>query len=243
MIDMHCHLDLYPEPQKMADSCRQKKLYILSVTTTPKAWSGTKNMVEGNDRIMTSLGLHPQLAHERYNELDIFDCILPKVRFIGEVGLDGGRDYRLHYKRQKDVFRHILASVRRLGGRILTIHSQHATSDVLTELANYPDVGVPILHWFSGNKDELKQAISLGCWFSVGPVMLLSQRGRELIINMPRDRIIPETDGPFAMIDNKPLMPWDVDLVYTGLSSLWSDDFESVKKRLFSNFQDLFTIL
>jgi len=242
MIDMHCHLDLYPEPYKVVNSCRQKNMYVLSVTTTPRAWSGTRMLVNGNDRINTSLGLHPQLAHERYNELDIFDDILPKARFIGEVGLDGGKNYRRHYKQQKDVFRHILASTQRASGRIMTIHSQYAASDVLDELENYPDACIPILHWFTGNKNELKRAISQGCWFSVGPAMLRAQRGRNLFINMPRDRIISETDGPFAIFKGKPLMPWNVNLVFSVISKLWGESEKAVQERILNNFRNILII-
>jgi TatD DNase family protein len=239
MIDMHCHLDLYAEPQNVVNNCKEKEIYVLSVTTTPKAWSGTRMIVEGIDKIWTSLGLHPQLAHERYNELEIFDDILPDTTFIGEVGLDGGKNYRSHYKRQKEVFRHILMNVQRAGGRIMTIHSQHAASDVLDELADYPDAGIPILHWFTGNKYELKEAILQECWFSVGPAMLATQRGRELFINIPRDKIISETDGPFAMVNKKPLMPWDVDLVISAISKLWDESDKSVKEKISNNFSNL----
>lgn len=242
MIDMHCHLDLYSEPHKVVNSCRQKNMYVLSVTTTPRAWSGTRMLVNGNDRINTSLGLHPQLAHERYKELDIFDDILPKARFIGEVGLDGGKNNRRHYKQQKDVFRHILASTQRASGRIMTIHSQYAASDVLDELENYPDACIPILHWFTGNKNELKRAILQGCWFSVGPAMLRTKRGRNLFINMPRDRIISETDGPFAMFNGKPLMPWNVNLVFSVISKLWGESEKAVQERILNNFRNILKI-
>ena len=239
MIDIHCHLDLYPKPQIVVNSCRKKELTVLSVTTTPKAWRGTKMLENGNSRISTSLGLHPQLAHERYNELGIFDDILPNARFVGEVGLDGGNNYRRHYRRQKDVFRHILVSVQRAGGRIMTIHSQYAVSDVLDELENYPNACTPILHWFTGNNSELKRAILQQCWFSVGPAMLATQRGRDLFMNMPHDRIISETDGPFAMVEGKSLMPWDVELVFLPISKLWDTSINSVKERIIKNFHDL----
>ena len=242
MIDMHCHLDLYPAPHKVINSCRQKNMFVLSVTTTPRAWSGTRMLVNGNDRINISLGLHPQLAHERYNELDIFDDILPKARFIGEVGLDGGDNYRRYYKQQKDIFRHILASAQRASGRIMTIHSQYAASDVLDELENYPNACIPILHWFTGNTNELKRAISQGCWFSVGPAVLRTQRGRNLFINMPRDSIISETDGPFAMFNGKPLMPWNVDLVFSVISKLWGESEKVVQGRILNNFRNILKI-
>jgi len=86
IIDMHCHLDLYPDPYAMAKKCEEKGLYALSVTTTPKAWNGTLNLTEGNDRIKTALGLHPQLAHQRIQELELFDSLLPQAKYVGEIG-------------------------------------------------------------------------------------------------------------------------------------------------------------
>nr|WP_249038340.1 hypothetical protein [Paracoccus pantotrophus] len=41
MIDFHAHLDLYPDPHTVARECVVRDLYVLSVTTTPSAWSGT----------------------------------------------------------------------------------------------------------------------------------------------------------------------------------------------------------
>ena len=65
MMDMHCHLDLYTNPQYVAKRCKDENIYVLSVTTTPKAWYGTSSLAKECPRIRTALGLHPQLAHER----------------------------------------------------------------------------------------------------------------------------------------------------------------------------------
>ncbi|VFS33698.1 TatD-related deoxyribonuclease [Escherichia coli] len=35
-IDMHCHLDLYPRPDLVAEESKRRGTYILSVTTTLK---------------------------------------------------------------------------------------------------------------------------------------------------------------------------------------------------------------
>jgi TatD DNase family protein len=67
MIDFHCHLDLYPNPQRLVEDCRKHGTYILSVTTTPSAWKGTNALANEATRIKTALGLHPQLAHQRLN--------------------------------------------------------------------------------------------------------------------------------------------------------------------------------
>lgn len=41
MIDLHCHLDLYPDPQAIVAECVRRRLYVLSVTTVPSAFEGT----------------------------------------------------------------------------------------------------------------------------------------------------------------------------------------------------------
>jgi Tat protein secretion system quality control protein TatD with DNase activity len=92
-----------------------------------------------------------------------------------------------------------------VGGRIMTIHSRRAAGPVLDALASRADAGVPVLHWFSGSRRELQRAIDQGCWFSVGPAMFNGERGRGLAAMMPRDRILTESDGPFAQIEGRPL--------------------------------------
>lgn len=42
----------------------------------------------------------------------------------------------------------------------------------------------------------------MGCWFSVGPAMLQGARGTELVARMPRDRVLTESDGPFARLED-----------------------------------------
>ncbi len=106
-IDFHCHLDLYDDPHAVAKACGDSKSYILSVTTTPKAWFGTDKLTRHSPRIKTALGLHPQIAHERYDELGLFDSLVDQTRYIGEIGLDGSPNFRKHAEIQKKVFSHI----------------------------------------------------------------------------------------------------------------------------------------
>lgn len=73
MIDFHCHLDLYPNPAKIIAEADAAGIYVLSVTTTPKAWRETARLAKGMKRIRTAVGLHPQIAHERLQELALFE--------------------------------------------------------------------------------------------------------------------------------------------------------------------------
>ena len=67
-------------------------IYVLSVTTTASAWEGTAALAHGCPRIRTALGMHPQLAHERKHELPLFQRLIEKTDYVGEVGLDGSRE-------------------------------------------------------------------------------------------------------------------------------------------------------
>ncbi|MGJ4747308.1 Qat anti-phage system TatD family nuclease QatD [Leptospira sp. SA-E8] len=238
-VDMHCHLDLYPNPFYILEECIKRDLYILSVTTTPSAWRGTRLLSINNNRIKTALGLHPQLAHQRMNEIELFDKLLPEAKYIGEIGLDGGVEYKLYRDTQLKIFRHILKSINVAGGRIMTIHSRLSAKQVLDELRK--SEGIHILHWFTGNKEELKRSIEMGCWFSVGPAMLNTKRGLEIASHIPRSRLLTETDGPFATENKISLMPWDVAHACKRLSELWGCSEFEAEEQIMYNLKNLLT--
>ena len=68
MIDFHCHIDLYPDPAKILEEVDLHKTYVLAVTTTPKAWRGTRKLVGDRKRVRTALGLHPEVVAQRHAE-------------------------------------------------------------------------------------------------------------------------------------------------------------------------------
>ncbi|MEW8199271.1 MAG: Qat anti-phage system TatD family nuclease QatD [Candidatus Thiodiazotropha endolucinida] len=237
MIDFHCHVDLYPNPHEIARECLERNLKVLSVTTTPSAWGGTSAL--GGGAIITALGLHPQLAHERKGELPLFDHLLPGSAYVGEVGLDGAPEFKTHWQDQIDVFRHVLNACNKAGGRVMSIHSRRASTPVLDLLELYPGSGTPILHWFSGTVRELERAISMECWFSVGPAMLRSKRGRDLLMRMPQERVLTESDGPFAQLKGRSIFPWEVDVAVDTLAECWESDPGSVELSLRENLATL----
>ena len=240
MIDLHCHLDLYPNPEDVVLECEERGLYVLSVTTTPSAWSGTSALTKDNRRIRTALGLHPQLAKERASELSLFDQFVGEAEYIGEIGLDGSPECRMFWDIQVRVFEHILKSCATAGGRVMSIHSRRASKQVLKYLSDNPNSGTPVLHWFSGSFRDLDIAKDLDCWYSVGPAMLRGDKGKKLVAAMPVDRILTETDGPFTSIDGVTSMPWDVDRVNVFLAEIWGCSIMAVEERLKKNFIVLF---
>ena len=187
----------------------------------------------------TALGLHPQLAHERHGELDLFDQFLAETEYVGEIGLDGHPEFRRHWKQQTQVFEQILSRCSTAGGRIMSVHSRRASSAVLDHLEQFPRAGMPVLHWFSGTADDLNRAVDIGCWFSVGPAMLCSANGRMLASRMPAERVLTESDGPFAQLDGQPVMPWHIARAIDVLADIWSVSSDDATTTVRDNLQRL----
>lgn len=239
MIDFHAHLDLYPDPHAVVGQCIEEGVHVLSVTTTPSAFAGTAALASGAPRIRTALGLHPQLAGERHGEMPLFEQLLPQVRYVGEIGLDGGPEFAASWTRQVEVFDAILALCATAGGRVLSVHSRRAVARVLDALERHPLAGTPVLHWFAGTSRELARAVELGCWFSVGPAMLAGTKGRALASAMPKGRVLTESDGPFAQRAGQALMPWDVADSHLVLAGLWGMTPDTVDHHLRNNLREL----
>lgn len=164
-----------------------------------------------------------------------------RTRYVGEVGLDGAPEFKPHWADQTMAFGRILELCEQAGGRTLSIHSRRAASAVLDQLEGKRGAGTAILHWFSGTAGELGRAITLGCWFSVGPAMLATEKGRALTAKMPRDRLLTETDGPFAQMRGTAAVPWDTAQVIPILGHIWNEPSAGVERQLIANLRRLTT--
>lgn len=242
MIDLHCHIDLYPDPAGILAECVRQGIYVLAVTTTPLAWEGNLKLARGKPRIQVAPGLHPELVPERHSELPLLLSLISRSRYVGEVGIDGSPHLRTHIPLQSEIFRQVVARCARHSGRVISIHSRAAATVVLDILEQHPSAGIPVLHWFSGTLAELDRAIALGCWFSVGPGMLRSKKGRQLAARMPRDRVLTETDAPFVQDRGSPLMPWNVETAELVLSECWDQSAPQISVQLLQNFRSLAAI-
>lgn len=239
LIDCHCHLDLYPMPHLVTREAIARGVYVLSVTTTPTAFEKTAALAKAGSRIRTALGLHPELAVQRRGELALFEQLLPKTRYVGEVGLDGSIPHRATLDDQSAILMEILLMCAASGGKIISLHSRGARGRLLDLLATEPKAGWPILHWFTGSVREIARASEMGCWFSVGPAMTSSEAGLRSVSAMPRERVLPETDGPFGMVKGRALHPWDAMGVCARLASVWGEPIAAIREQLQANFRKL----
>lgn len=214
LIDFHCHLDLYVDPERVARAAADQGMYVLSVTTTPSAFAGTRRLAPAGSRIRTALGLHPELAAERRRELPLFRSLISETDYVGEVGLDGSPPHRATLEIQGEVLSEILSICAADGGKVISLHGRGAPALLLDIIEMETTAGEFVLHWFSAKPAIVERAAKLGCWFSVGAGMLASASGRAAVKAMPRERLLTETDGPFGQTGGSPSTPTDVASAY-----------------------------
>jgi TatD DNase family protein len=222
-VDFHCHLDLYPNHEQLIAECDKTGIATLAVTTTPKAWARNKQLAEKASLVRVALGLHPQLVAERESEITLFERLLPETRYVGEVGLDAGPRFYKSFEAQERVFERVLRACAEHGDKILTIHSVRSVTKVLQHLDKnlQQGRGKVVMHWFTGSASEARRAVDQGCYFSINSEMLMSSRTRSLLEQLPVERLLTETDGPFVQVDGVAVHPKSVADTVDQLATLY----------------------
>lgn len=242
-MDFHCHLDLYPNAREVCAQAVERNTFTWLVTTSPRAFTATSKVLGGHANVLITPGLHPEIVHDRFAELANLLEQIKHVSAVGEVGLDGSRRFRHSYEIQREVFTAVIAQCANVGGRVLSIHSRQAVRDVLAVLDDHPGFGTAVLHWFTGSLAELKVASDKGCWFSIGPAAFSSASGKALAKKLPRDRVVPESDGPFAQVNGAAVMPWSSDDTAELLAHAWDLSVDEVKLNLEFNSRRLIGLI
>lgn len=238
LIDAHCHLDLYPDPAAVLATIEQRGIYTIAVTNAPVVFPACQALVSTSRFVRPALGLHPELAHEREQELPRLLALLSQTRYVGEVGLDYVTTEGADRAAQRRVFAAIVQGCALAGGKILTVHSRRAVPDVLAALGDrFP--GQVILHWFTGSARQAERAAAQGCYFSVNPAMVTSPNWDRLIATVSRERILTETDGPFVHTHGHPAQPADVVSVTVALAKQWGCSEAEASEQVFISFRRL----
>lgn len=238
LVDTHFHADLQKDPAAVIADCESRGIYTIAVTNAPSVFDHTKALTVTTKYVRAALGLHPELVASHGHELSDLLRMMDQTRYVGEVGLDYVTTDMTLRKRQRRVFEAILTRSAELGDKILTVHSRRSAADVIACVGtNFP--GTVILHWFSGNKRELRAALDAGCYFSVNPAMVRSERSRALIQEIPRERLLTETDGPFVEVRGRRAVPSDVRDAIEGIAALWGVETDEVAGTIFKSFSTI----
>ncbi len=227
MIDCHCHFDMMENPEEYIARMDRLGHSVIGMTNRPCYFKEGSKHIKPYKRIRLALGLHPLQLEDVAGDLMEFEDLVGQTSYIGEVGLDFSTEGKKTKDKQIGCFEEILGI---LSGKskILSVHSRQAERTVLDLLDLFYQENV-IFHWYTGSKDLIPEIVEHGYYFSVNEAMLSSSHGRELILNMPKDRVLTESDAPY---NSKA----DIQKTIDGLAGIWKMSCSDVGKVIDNNF-------
>ena len=121
----------------------------------------------------------------------------PKVKAIGEIGLDYYWKDNPPREFQQMVFRRQLELARELDLPVI-VHDREAHGDSMAIVREYPDVR-GVFHCYSGSLEDAKVLVKLGWMISFTGVVTYknARRALEIIDWLPMESIMIETDSPY----------------------------------------------
>ena len=199
IFDAHIHLS---DPEYESDiplimqSMHKQNIKACCVSMDSDTCKNTLKLSEQDKNILPFLGIHPEKAQD--NPTSVYEMIKEnknRISGIGEIGLD--RTYVKsddEWDIQKQVFSKQLDFAEKFQ-KPVSIHSRKTLDDVFDILSSYKISNI-LLHWFDGNKKQLKKATDLGIYVSYGPLLVYANDKQALLANTQIDKILVETDGP-----------------------------------------------
>lgn len=205
LVDTHAHLD-FPQFQtdlgQVLERASQAGIGpIINVGTTEQSSQKVASMSTHYPQLWATIGVHPHYAEKvspRWLKQLENLAENPKVLAIGETGLDFYRSLSAHDVQEQLFREHVRMACR--FDKPLIIHSRSANVETLRVLRDEP---LPdrkgVMHCFSGDRKELQSFLGLGFYISVaGPVTYPKSHAlRELLKEIPRERLLLETDCPY----------------------------------------------
>lgn len=263
-IDIHSHLNLAPlteNHEPIIARMRDLKVGTITVGTGLETSRAAVQIAEKYpDVCWATVGFHPCADHapdetttEGAHEWEEVIALArhEKVVAIGETGLDyfheNTEESRAH---QVALFKkHISLAVEAAKPLMLHVRSSKGSDDAyydaLTLLKEVGYMGSANFHFFSGSTVCMQAIIEAGYMVSVdGPITFVSEYD-DMIRAVPLDKIMVETDAPYAApkpYRGKPCEPWMVTEIAQRVADLKEMELDVVIKQLRANTQNFFGI-
>jgi TatD DNase family protein len=216
VFDSHTHLDITIEeagvpggggadPVEALITAAAKvgvdRLLQVGVDVASSRWSA--QLAARHESVLAAVAVHPNEA-PRLADLDgaLRDiealAATPRVRGIGETGLDTFRTGADGRAAQETSFRAHIAIAKR-HGRALIIHDRDAHQRVLEILDAEGAPDTVIMHCFSGDPEFAAECVRRGYLLSFAGTVTFASAGslREAAAITPLEQILVETDAPF----------------------------------------------
>ena len=211
-VDAHAHMEIVTDAafdsKEVADVIAEAKSVnvdrIVQVGYSAEQSRWCVNAAEKwNTSVLAAVALHPNEApvvEDLDADLKIIEQLAqhPRVRAIGETGLDYFRTPPELRARQQESFKWHIDLAKRMN-KALVIHDRDSHDDVLSVLS---EVGAPektIFHCFSGDVAMAKICIERGYILSFAGTLTFKNAPelRDAVKLVPLDQLLVETDSPF----------------------------------------------
>jgi TatD DNase family protein len=251
VLDAHTHLDFVgsdPDGQIVAAAAvGVDRVVQVGVDVDSSRWSVA--LAERHPSVVAAVALHPNDAprqadlDEALRQIEAL-AAHPRVRAVGETGLDYFRTGEEGRGRQEESFRAHIAIAKRYN-RTLMIHDRDAHADVLRIL---DEEGAPervMMHCFSGDREFALECVKRGFILSFsGTVTFDNARAvREAAATTPIESMVVETDAPFltpAPYRGRPNAPYLIPLTVRALADLTGADLAEVCATISATGERLF---
>ncbi len=253
-FDSHCHIQL-----SQFDDDRDAVLKRMQETGTAGIVIGTDlvesqdavALAEKHDFLWAAVGLHPNDNINEVFDLNAYTKLAkhPKVVAIGECGLDYFRSGGTDEERaaQKTRFEEQIELALTVN-KPLIVHCRNAHDDMIEILkdymGNHPQLRV-VIHFFTGTGELAEQYLDLGCYLSFPGPITYTDMYDQSILDTPIDRILSETDSPFAApvpFRGKRNEPAYVSHVAAKIALIKEMDLADIAEQIVQNSQKVFGI-
>lgn len=191
--------DAHLHPIDIADSGAYPDLgeaeILFGCVSSPSQWDAMSSLED--DRVRRFYGVHPWNASEW--SADACARLKSILEMDGEAGIgEIGLDSKRAADGQADAFDAQLSLAERLG-RPVNIHCVGCEREILGHLERHRRIPAVVMHAFS-NESYAIPFVRLGCFLSVNPRILARSevRVKRLMDSIPGDRLLLESDAPFA---------------------------------------------
>ena len=205
LFDTHAHYDAdafdADRLEVLASMPGQGVELILNPGCDLKSSQTAVELAERFPFVYAAVGVHPEECADWNAEHDIpvLEALAqdPKVRAIGEIGLDYHWPENPPRELQQQVFHVQLDLAEKLNLPVI-VHDRDAHHDCLDIVRAHPNV-TGVYHCYSGGVEDAKTLMKLGWMISfTGSITFKNaRRALEVIDLLPLDRMMIETDSPY----------------------------------------------
>jgi len=253
MIDSHCHLDHDPLLENLTEVITRSKeigiTKLLTICTTLKSFENIKAIIEKDEMIYGTYGIHPHEA--KNNQVDkqtIIRSVNENVKIIGigETGLDFFYNYSDRERQISSFIEHIEASIEL--NKPIIIHSRDAEKETFEILNSYKGRNLKILmHCFTGSLEFSKKLQTLDAFFSASGIITFKNSTdlQNTFKTIPLEKLLIETDSPFLApipMRGKKNEPSFIKYTLEKLSTLKETTIDKMSIITTDNFNKLFNL-